>query len=322
MGSQHSSTNSINKKVSNQKTKKSNQDISQENQSQIYFNDSSSYKGVKTDTTSLNGNSLSGNSSISDKNNENKYISEQINNIKIPTLFQWKEGGNNILITGSFCGWSHRFTMTKNKKNNFYELTLYLPKGEYQFKFIIDNIWKCSNFYPTVTDLNNNTNNVLDNTKELNLIIKEREKEKEKERENQNTANSSINDNNINNENNKTNYKNASIFLSDEIRKIYGNLYPLKEQLNSDPPNLPQYYINSFDFNNYPIVGEKKYVYNKMKNNLIRETFQSIKIPNHVYLNHIFSNCKKDKYFNRNCVSFRIRSKFGTIIYIHPNQED
>ena len=321
MGSQNSSTNSLNKKKSNNKNKKSNQEM---NQSQIYFNNSSSYKGVKTDTTSLNGNSLSGNSSISDKNNENNNsnISEQKNNIKIPTLFQWKEGGNNILITGSFCGWSHRFTMTKNKKNNFYELTLYLPKGEYQFKFIVDNIWKCSNFYPTVTDLNNNTNNVLDNTKELNLIIKEREKEKEKERENQNTANSSINDNNINNENNKTNYKNAQIFLSDEIRKIYGNLYPLKEQLNSDPPNLPQYYINSFDFNNYPIVGEKKYVYNKMKNNLIRETFQSIKIPNHVYLNHIFSNCKKDKNFNRNCVSFRIRSKFGTIIYIHPNQED
>ena len=320
MGSQHSSTNSINKKVSNQKTKKSNQDISQENQSQIYFNDSSSYKGVKTDTTSLNGNSLSGNSSISDKNNENKYISEQINNIKIPTLFQWKEGGNNILITGSFCGWSHRFTMTKNKKNNFYELTLYLPKGEYQFKFIVDNIWKCSNFYPTVTDLNNNTNNILDNTKELNYILKE--KEKEKEGENQNTANSSINDNNINNENNKTNYKNASIFLSDEIRKIYGNLYPLKEQLNSEPPNLPQYYINSINLNNYSNIGEKKFIYNKMNNNLIRETFQSVKIPNHVYLNHIFSNCKEDKNYNRNCISFRIRSKFATIIYIHPYQKD
>ena len=70
MGSQNSSTNSLNKKKSNIKNKKSNQEI---NQSQIYFNDSSSYKGVKTDTTSLNGNSLSGNSSISDKNNENKY---------------------------------------------------------------------------------------------------------------------------------------------------------------------------------------------------------------------------------------------------------
>ena len=230
MGSQNSSTNSLNKKKSNNKNKKSNQEI---NQSQIYFNDSSSYKGVKTDTTSLNGNSLSGNSSISDKNNENKYISEQINNIKIPTLFQWKEGGNNILITGSFCGWSHRFTMTKNKKNNFYELTLYLPKGEYQFKFIVDNIWKCSNFYPTVTDLNNNTNNVLDNTKELNYILKEKEKEKEKEGENQNTANSSINDNNNNNSNRKKSYKNATINLNDEIRKNYCNLYLLKEQLNS-----------------------------------------------------------------------------------------
>ena len=319
MGSQNSSTNSLNKKKSNNKNKKSNQEM---NQSQIYFNDSSSYKGVKTDTTSLNGNSLSGNSSISDKNNENNNsnISEQKNNIKIPTLFQWKEGGNNIIITGSFCGWSHRFNMMKNEQNNYYELMLYLPKGEYQFKFIVDNIWKCSNFYPTVTDLNNNTNNILDNTKELNYILKE--KEKEKEGENQNTANSSINDNNNNNSNRKKSYKNATINLNDEIRKNYCNLYPLKEQLNSEPPNLPQYYINSINLNNYSNIGEKKFIYNKMNNNLIRETFQSVKIPNHVYLNHIFSNCKEDKNYNRNCTSFRIRSKFATIIYIHPYQKD
>ena len=210
--------------------------------------------------------------------------------------------------------------MTKNEKNNFYELTLYLPKGEYQFKFIVDNIWKCSNFYPTVTDLNNNTNNILDNTKELNYILKE--KEKEKEGENQNTANSSINDNNNNNSNRKKSYKNATINLNDEIRKNYCNLYPLKEQLNSEPPYLPQYYMNSINLNNYSNIGEKKFIYNKMNNNLIRETFKSVKIPNHVYLNHIFSNCKEDKNYNKNCISFRIRSKFATIIYIHPYQKD
>ena len=193
MGSKNSSTNSLNKGSKSKKDKNHSHGIEGENHSNTYFNDSSSYKGVKTETTSLNNNSLSGNSSTSEKNNENI---EQSNDIKIPTFFQWKEGGNNIIITGSFCGWSNRFAMTKNEKKNYYELMLYLPKGEYQFKFIVDNIWKCSSYYPTVTDQNNNTNNILDNTKELNEIIKEREKEKEKERENQNTANSSINDNN------------------------------------------------------------------------------------------------------------------------------
>ena len=36
--------------------------------------------------------------------------------------------------------------MVLNKKTNTHELLLYLPKGEYQFKFIIDNVWKCSSF--------------------------------------------------------------------------------------------------------------------------------------------------------------------------------
>ena len=138
------------------------------NTSSINFNDSSSYKGITTDTTSINGNSLTSNS-LSDKNENQE---DKINEIKIPTLFEWKEGGNDIIITGSFCGWKDRFAMSKNEKNNFYELKLYLPKGEYQFKFIVDNIWKCSNFYPTVTDQNNNTNNILNNTIELNKIIK------------------------------------------------------------------------------------------------------------------------------------------------------
>ena len=315
MGSQYSSSNSLNKKE-NSKNKKTNSEIYQDNSTNL--NDSSSYKGVHTETTSINGNSLSGNSSQSDKNNEN--TNEQPNDIKIPTLFQWKEGGNNIIITGSFCGWKDRFAMSKNEKNNFYELKLYLPKGEYQFKFIVDNIWRCSNFYSTVTDMNNNTNNILNNTKELNEIIKEREKEKEKERENQNTANTSPNYDISNKK--KKNYQNATINLSEQMKKNYGNIFPMKEQLNSEPPHLPQHYINPVNLNCYPDVGKKKYIYNRLKNNLIRETFKAVKIPTHVYLNHIFSNCKEEKNYIRNSISFRVRSKFATIIYFHPNQED
>ena len=296
MGSQYSSSNSLNKRL-NSKNKKTNSEIYQDNSTN--FNDSSSYKGIHTETTSINGNSLSGNSSQSDKNNEN--TNEQPNDIKIPTLFQWKEGGNNILITGSFCGWSHRFAMLKNEKNNYYELKLFLPKGEYQFKFIVDNIWRCSNFYSTVTDQNNNTNNILDNTKELNEIIKEREKEKEKERENQKTANTSTNYDN----DKKKNYQNATMNLSEKMKKNYGNLFPMKEQLNSEPPHLPQHYINPVNLNCYPDVGKKKYIYNRLKNNLIRETFKAV-----------------EKKYIRNSISFRVRSKFATIIYFHPNQED
>jgi hypothetical protein len=310
MGSHHNSTNSLNKSSHN-KLKKNLSENYQNNQSNIYYNDSLSYKGVKTETTSININSQSGNSSTSDK------VENISNDIKIPTLFQWKEGGNNIIITGSFCGWSHNFAMRKNEKNNIYELTLYLPKGEYQFKFIVDNIWRCSNFYPTVTDQNNNTNNVLNNTKELNDIIKEREKE------NQNTANTTPDfDKNSTNLKKKSNHQNASVNLSEQMKKNYTNLFPLKEQLNSEPPHLPQHYLNPLSYNSYPNIGEKEFIYNRFKNNLIRQTFQSVKIPTHVYLNHILRNCKEEKKYIRSSISFRIRSKFATIIYLHPNKQE
>ena len=320
MGSKNSSTNSLNKGSKSKKDKNHSHGIEGENHSNTYFNDSSSYKGVKTETTSLNNNSLSGNSSTSEKNNENI---EQANDIKIPTFFQWKEGGNNIIITGSFCGWSNRFAMTKNEKKNYYELMLYLPKGEYQFKFIVDNIWKCSSYYPTVTDQNNNTNNILDNTKELNEIIKEREKEikekkKEKGRENKNIENNSNNNSNLDFKK-KPHHQNAIMNLSEQMKKNYGNIFPLKEQLNSEPPFLPQHYINPLNLNSCGNIGEKKYIYNSLKNNLIRETFKAVKIPAHVYLNHIFSNCNEEKKYIRNSISFRVRSKFATIIYFHPN---
>ena len=303
MGSHHNSTNSLNKSSHN-KLKKNLSENYQNNQSNIYYNDSLSYKGVKTETTSININSQSGNSSTSDK------VENISNDIKIPTLFQWKEGGNNIIITGSFCGWSHNFAMRKNEKNNIYELTLYLPKGEYQFKFIVDNIWRCSNFYPTVTDQNNNT-------KELNDIIKEREKE------NQNTANTTPDfDKNSTNLKKKSNHQNASVNLSEQMKKNYTNLFPLKEQLNSEPPHLPQHYLNPLSYNSYPNIGEKEFIYNRFKNNLIRQTFQSVKIPTHVYLNHILRNCKEEKKYIRSSISFRIRSKFATIIYLHPNKQE
>jgi hypothetical protein len=308
MGSHHNSSNSLNKS-SNNKLKKNLSENYQNNQSNIYYNDSLSYKGVRTETTSININSQSGNSSTSDK------VENISNDIKIPTLFQWKEGGNNIIITGSFCGWSHNFAMRKNEKTNIYELTLYLPKGEYQFKFIVDNIWRCSNFYPTVTDQNNNTNNVLNNTKELNDIIKEREKE------NQNTANTTP-DFDKNNTKKKTNHQNASVNLSEQMKKNYTNLFPLKEQLNSEPPHLPQHYLNPLSYNSYPNIGEKEFIYNRLKNNLIRETFQSVKIPTHVYLNHILRNCKEEKKYIRSSISFRIRYKFATIIYLQPNKQE
>ena len=306
MGSQNSSSNSLNK---SQNKKEKNKNYGESDSSSLNFNDSSSYKGLKTETTSINGNSLTSNS-LSEKNENSQ---EKINEIKIPTLFEWKEGGNNVIITGSFCGWNHNFAMGYNEKSKNYELSLYLPKGEYQFKFIVDNVWKCSNFYEKVVDNNNNVNNVLNNSKQLVEKIKENNKDNHRTADSTPKNNHEIKNNTVKKINN---FKTQP--LTDNMRKIYGNIHPKKEQLNEEPPCLPQNYISLLNFSNFSSIGEEKFLYNIFKNNLIRETFKSVRIPTHVYLNHIFMNNQDSPNYLRINTTIRIKSKFASIIYFHP----
>lgn len=73
----------------------------------------SSYKGLKTDT--------------SEQTRDQKDYSEGSTNTreieqKIPTRFEWKDGGNLVYLTGSFSNWTQWFVM--NKKDNTFEITL------------------------------------------------------------------------------------------------------------------------------------------------------------------------------------------------------
>ena len=90
---------------------------------------------------------------------------------RFATLFQWDGDGTNVYLTGSFCDWEKFFVMEKyedpnDKKNNKFFLTLFLPKGSYQYKFKIDDRWKCNSNFPTCSDKNGNINNIIDLTKQ------------------------------------------------------------------------------------------------------------------------------------------------------------
>ena len=90
---------------------------------------------------------------------------------RIATVFRWDGNGKSVYLTGSFCDWHQIFEMEKcedpiNKNNNKFYLTLFLPRGLYQYKFIIDNQWRCNSNFPTCSDKNGNINNVIDLTKQ------------------------------------------------------------------------------------------------------------------------------------------------------------
>lgn len=76
--------------------------------------------------------------------------------------FVWRHGGKSVYITGTFDGWSgkeHQMSMTPD---GVYKECIPLdPNKQWQFKFVVDGVWRCSLDYPTIKDRTGNTNNVL-----------------------------------------------------------------------------------------------------------------------------------------------------------------
>jgi len=102
----------------------------------------SSYKGMKTDEMTDNQKSINDKSISNDTTSVvTNYEKNETQEIKIPTLFEWKDGGNLVYVTGNFSNWTHWFAMTKNPLNGNFELMLDLPRGIYQYKYVVDNKW-------------------------------------------------------------------------------------------------------------------------------------------------------------------------------------
>jgi len=83
-------------------------------------------------------------------------------NLNIKTTFEWREGGNTVFVTGSFCNWEN-LTMMEKKEGKFVT-SIDLPQGVYQYKFIVDDKWKYSKFHPIVNDEKGHTNNQIETT--------------------------------------------------------------------------------------------------------------------------------------------------------------
>ena len=49
--------------------------------------------------------------------------------------------GKEIYIAGSFNEWKPTTKQLKEKNKGLYQITMMLPKGRYEYKFIIDGCW-------------------------------------------------------------------------------------------------------------------------------------------------------------------------------------
>ena len=268
-------------------------------------NENSSYNGINFDKLKIKSKNDNYNS---DQITQEKSISEAQNKNLIK--FYWNEGGNDVFITGSFCEWDKRLKMRKNNKNIF-EIELFLPKGKFEFKFIVDGIWRCSSNYQQIKDNRGNSNNFIDNVSDTN---------------NFNEINLNKNATNLSEENN---HKRKNI---DELKKNYSNIYPSIGQLNEEAPKIPDVLEISIDLtenSNQKNIGNEQYLDFSYIN--LDESFKNILQPVHSYLNHIFTNndknfiynnshkedTEKNTYLGINC-NVKVKNKCISIIYYSP----
>lgn len=57
----------------------------------------------------------------------------------MPSVFTWNFGGKHVYITGAWDGWTEKTPMHKNGAE--YTAVIYVPRGEYQFKYFVDDNW-------------------------------------------------------------------------------------------------------------------------------------------------------------------------------------
>jgi len=243
-----------------------------------------------------------------EEDNESKDAKEDSNNIKINYLFIWTEGGSQVKLTGTFSDWKIKFDMAKDPNDNCFKCQLPLDNKLYQFKFIVDNDWKCSDKYPKKEDNSGNINNFIDLTdykENKNKTPEKKEQRTEKEKDNENTD---IKEPENNKEKNKIKRKGS----------IYSSQYPSNDSIIPLPlPNKRYHQSFKLDkFSHQNNIGNKKY-YNYYQRYSFSDEKSSkpIFLLGHVNLNHLISSKNKRMIKIKNCMSFRFREKACTFIY-------
>lgn len=77
--------------------------------------------------------------------------------------FVWKYSGKQVFLAGTFNNWNPSIELlpTDQAKEYFRAQVLLDPKQPWEFKFVVDGIWRCSLDIETVSDLNGNLNNII-----------------------------------------------------------------------------------------------------------------------------------------------------------------
>ncbi|KAI9837566.1 MAG: hypothetical protein M1819_007217 [Sarea resinae] len=73
----------------------------------------------------------------------------------IPTLVEWKQGGERVYVTGTFANWNRKFRLHKDPNRDGLSAVIQLPPGTHHLKFIVDGEMRTSDDMPTAVDYTN-----------------------------------------------------------------------------------------------------------------------------------------------------------------------
>ena len=237
---------------------------------------------------------------------------------RFSTIFRWDGEAVRVYLTGSFCDWHQFFQMEKSQKQNdkFY-LTLFLPKGVYQYKFKIDDKWKYNSNFPTCSDKNGNINNVIDLTEE-----------KKDNEDNTDFSTSFITkvEDSISEE--------VKLDLSrKKINEQFSDCLPMKKEIKEMPQESPLLYNVCFNYDylsNQKKIGRDSFLQSE-EQNILNENYSYKKILplqqekiDHFNINRNIFN-KGINQQSRPIISsstFRYKYKFITYIYYRPSIND
>ena len=296
------------------------------NENQFGDNDNQNQDNILENNNDENVDNENNNNDNTDENN-NKETDETFsdsNSNKIMHTFTWDEGGEDVKLIGSFSGWKQQFNMVKDEKDQIYKVSLPLKNELYEYKFIVDGVWKCSKKQNTKDDGKGNINNVIDltNVKEKNETKKKvsskknsKNGEKAKKKKSRKEMKSKDKKNNENGKKGK---------IKNPKNKEYGTEYPQPNEMTE--PKYNDLIGKSFNINNESKqrkIGVLKY-FKYVPNNSYSSNKSYINISSyrHTILEHILfqKKIKKNKDIKYG-LSVRYRQKATTFIYYHFNSK-
>ncbi|CAL1536256.1 unnamed protein product [Lymnaea stagnalis] len=77
----------------------------------------------------------------------------------VGTEFKWEDGGDTVLVSGTFNNWEENIPLSKN--GDVFSKTLDLPLGEYLYRFLVDEQWQVNKSLPIKCDENGLESNLI-----------------------------------------------------------------------------------------------------------------------------------------------------------------